>query len=334
MSQKGITVESGKINDYLHHVDLREFGVSRILSCYIGEFDKSSVILDCGTSLLIKNVLKYLRMKKISLSTIKYLITTHHHFDHAGGMWKLYEEIKKHNPDVKIVTNQQTYELLNDYYSHLNRAKSTFGNSIGDMKSIEEKAFKFIEPIKNFGDKPSLFEIIDTFRVQDKKIKLSVIKTPGHTPDHQCPMFINNNNEIDFLFLGEAVGTMYHSSELLTLPTSMPVYFKYKEYMETLTNLKTLNPLIAGFGHFGVVNGKDNVREIILEHESFMKEYRAKIIKYYEEKPDTRYVVEKITPFLLPRTDLWNGKHPILNNVILAIVYGMMIDLGYRKIAE
>ena len=334
MSQEVITVESGKINHYLHHVDLREFGARRILSCYIGEFDDTTVILDCGPSILVKNILRYMKRKDISQSSIKYLITSHHHFDHAGGMWKLYEEIKKHNTDVKIVTNHQTKDLLNDYEYHLNRAKSTFGNNIGEMNPIKEDAFKLIEPTKNIADKPHLFEIIDTFKRNGEEVKLSIIKTPGHTPDHQCPLFINNNNEIDFLFLGEAVGTMYHSTELLTLPTSMPIYFKYKEYMETLENLKKLSPFKAGFGHFGVVNGKDNVREIIVEHESFMKEYRAKIIKYYEEKPETQYVVEKITPFLLPRTDLWNGKHPVLTNVILAIVYGMMLDLGYRKIPE
>jgi len=334
MSQEVITVESGKINNYLHHVDLREFGARRILSCYIGEFDDTTVILDCGPSILVKNILRYMKRKDISQSSIKYLITSHHHFDHAGGMWKLYEEIKKHNTDVKIVTNHQTKDLLNDYEYHLNRAKSTFGNNIGEMNPIKEDAFKLIEPTKNIADKPHLFEIIDTFKRNGEEVKLSILKTPGHTPDHQCPLFINKNNEIDFLFLGEAVGTMYHSTELLTLPTSMPIYFKYKEYMETLENLKKLSPFKAGFGHFGVVNGKDNVREIIVEHESFMKEYRAKIIKYYEERPETRYIVEKITPFLVLRTDLMNGKHPVLTNVILAIVYGMMLDLGYRKIPE
>ena len=333
MSRELITVESKKINEYLHHVDIRGLEVKRILSCYICEFDDNcSVILDCGSSLEVKNLLRYIKRNNIRLSSIKYLITTHHHFDHTGGMWKLYEEIKKHNPNVKIITNHKTKELLNDYEDHLNRAKSTFGNFIGDMKSIEDNAFILIEPTKNFGDKPNLYEIVDIFKVNGEEIKLSILKTPGHTPDHQCPLFINKNNEIEFIFLGEAVGTLYHTTKLLTLPTSMPISFKYKEYMETLENLKILSPLKAGFCHFGVVNGRENVREVILEHESFMKEYRAKIIKYYEEKPETSHVVKNITSFLIQRTDLMSRESPDLKNIILAIVYGMMIDLGYRKI--
>ena len=331
MTQRIITLETGKINDYLHHIDLKEFGTRRILSSFIGEFDDFSVILDSGSSLEVKRLIRYAKKNQISLSSFKYLITTHHHFDHNGGMWKLYEFIKRHNPNVKIITNQKTKELLNDYEYHLNRAKSTFGNNIGEMKPIEKSAFKIIEPTINFGSSPNSIESVDTFSLNGEEIKLSILKTPGHTPDHQCPIFIKDG-EIDFIGFGEAVGTLYHSTKLLTLPTSMPVYFKYLEYMKTLENLKNLAPLKAGFGHFGVVNGKENVRKVILEHESFMKEYRTKIIKYYKEKPETRHIVKNITSFLIERTNFPNGEHPALKNVIIAIVYGMMIDLGYRKV--
>jgi hypothetical protein len=62
-----------------------------------------------------------------------------------------------------------------------------------------------------------------------------------------------------------------------------------------------------------------------------MREFREKIINAYQEKPETRYVYEKLKPFLLPRTDLTGGDHPIMENVILGVIYGMMMDLGYRK---
>lgn len=333
MTQRIITVESGKINDYLHHIDLKEFRSRRILTSFIGQFDDFSVILDSGSSLEVKRLIRYAKKNHIPLSSFKYLITTHHHFDHNGGMWKLYKIIKKYNPHVKIITNQKTKELLNDSEYHLNRAKRTFGNYIGEMKPIENKAFKIIDPTTKFGASPNSIEYVDIFQLNGEEIKLAILQTPGHTPDHQCPLFIKDN-EINFIFFGEAVGTLYHSTKLVTLPTSMPVYFKYKEYMNSLENLKRLRslPLMAGFGHFGVVNGKHNVYEILLEHESFMKEYRAKIIKYYEEKPETRYVVDKILPFLTARTDLLGVEHPVLRNIILAIVYGMLIDLGYRNV--
>jgi len=36
-------------------------------------------------------------------------------------------------------------------------------------------------------------------------------------------------------------------------------------------------------------------------------------------------------PMLIPRTDLSFGPDSIFNGIALGIIYGMMMDLGYRK---
>ncbi|TKJ19365.1 MAG: hypothetical protein CEE43_15760 [Promethearchaeota archaeon Loki_b32] len=328
-----ITLKSGKINDYIHHIDLKAYGKARMLSAFLGEFDDCSILFDCGSSLEIKKLLRNIKKNQIPLSTFKYLITSHHHFDHNGGMWKLYEEIKQHNPNVKILTNKLTKTLLNDYENHLNRGRSTYGNLVGEMKLIEEQAFKIIEPSTCFSSNPNRLDVIETFTAKGSEVKLAILKTPGHTPDHQTPVLIKDNL-IDFIFLGEANGTIYHDSKLLTMPTSMPIYYNHEEYMRTLVNLKQLNPLMAGFGHFGVINGKKNVREILLEHESFMELFKSLIIKYHDEKPETKYIVKKVFPILFPRTDLSVDRNPVFKSVTLAIVYGMMISLGLRSIPK
>ncbi len=330
MVQELITTKSGKVSDYLHQIDVRAYGATRMLSLYLGEFDNCSILFDCGSSLDIRKTLRYLKNQKILLSSIKYLITSHHHFDHNGGLWKLYKEIKKYSQDVKIITNQQTKELLNNYESHLDRARRTYGNLVGEMKPIEDSAFKIIKPNQKFYSDPSNFDIIETFYKNGSEIKLAILRTPGHTPDHQSSILIKNNL-IEFIFLGEAAGTLYHTTKLVTMPVSMPVYYNHKDYMNTIENLKNLHPLNAGFGHFGIVNGEKNIRELILEHESFMKKFRALVIKFYEEKPDTKYIVNKIMPFLTERTDLTVDNSLIFNSIALGIVYGMMMDLGYRK---
>ena len=324
-----ITVESGKINEYIHHVDLREFGTRRVLTCFIAEFDECNIILDCGSSLEVKNLLRYAKKNKIDLSKVKYLVTTHHHFDHTGGMWKLYDEIKKYNPNVKIITNQETKVLLNDFDYHLSRAKRTFGDFIGEMRAIEDKAFKIIEPSTNFNSDPNKLDVFETFTINGIEVKFSILKTPGHTHDHQCPLFIKDG-EIDFIFFGEAVGTLYHSSKLISMPTSMPVYFKYESYMKSIENLKNIYPLKAGMGHFGVINGKENVREFLLDNESFIRDFRNKVIDLYKKKPETKFIVNNIIPIFAKRTDVYSKMHSVFRNIILGVVYGMMMDLGYR----
>ncbi len=330
MVQEVITVNSGKIYDYLDHIDVRAYGKPRMLSVYLIEFDNGSILFDCGSSLDTKKILRYFRNNHVPLDSFRYLVTSHHHFDHNGGMYLLYAKLKKYNPNVKILTNKITMNLLNNYEEHLNRAKRTYGDLIGTMKPIEKNAFKIIEPSKNFSSDVNKLEIIDSFYKNNNEIKLGIFHTPGHTPDHQCP-FLIRNNELEFIFWGEAVGTIYHASKLLTMPTSMPTYFNYNEFMETLANLKKLNPLKAGFGHFGVINGKENVRKILIEHEMFLKKFREEIILAYQEKPETKHVMEKIFPLLTPRTDLNIEGNSIFNGIALGIVYGMMMDLGYRK---
>ncbi|MFX1312319.1 MAG: MBL fold metallo-hydrolase [Promethearchaeota archaeon] len=332
MEDDTITIRSGKINEYLHHIDVKAYNTPRMLSVFLGEFDdNSSILIDCGSSLDIKKCLKYFKKKKIPLSSFKYLITTHHHFDHNGGLWKLYEQIKKHNSNIKILTNQVTKELLNDYKLHLKRGSRTYGNLVGVMNPIEDNAFKIITPSSNFNSDPNKLDCIDTFIINGSELHLVIFKTPGHTPDHQCPALIKDGN-VDFIQYGESVGTIYHSSELITMPTSMPIYYNHIRYMESLENLKKIIPLKAGFGHFGLINGKKNVLKLLLEHESFMNIFREKIIKYYNEKPETRYVLNKIFPLLISRTDLSVHYNPVLSGIALAIVYGMMISLGYRGI--
>ncbi|MBD3193982.1 MAG: MBL fold metallo-hydrolase [Candidatus Lokiarchaeota archaeon] len=331
MVSEPILLKNGKVNDYIYHIDLKEFGKERILSSYVAEFDDESIIMDCGSSLEVNRLLRYLKRQDIPLDTVKYLIPTHHHFDHNGGMWKLYERIKKYNPEAKILTNTHTQDLLNNYETHLTRAKRTFGNFIGEMHPIEEKAFELINPSENFGNSLDQVEIIDTFEKNGEEISLKILKTPGHTPDHQTPLFINKNNEIEFIFLGEAVGTIYHSEELVTMPTSMPVYFNYNDYMNSLSQIESLKAEQAGFCHFGVVNGKKNVAQIINDNKNLMELFKNKIIEFYNEKPETRYVYNKIMPYLTPRTDLVEEDHPIMKNIVLGIVYGMLMDLGFRN---
>jgi glyoxylase-like metal-dependent hydrolase (beta-lactamase superfamily II) len=328
-----ITLKSVKINDYLHHIDVMAYGRPRMLSVFLGEFDDGCILIDCGSSIDIKNGLKYFEKNDIELSSFKYLITTHHHFDHNGGMFKLYEEIKKHNPTVKILTNKLTKELLNDFKLHLQRGMRTYGNLAGEMKPISEDAFQVIEPNQNFNSKTENHEIIENFHIGNSKVMLTIIKTPGHTPDHQCPVLIRDE-KIDFIHYGESVGTIYNESKLLTMPTSMPIYYNHELYMKTLDKLIDFIPLNAGFGHFGYVTGKKNIRELLIEHKSFIKEFREKIIKYYSEKPETKYVLNKVLPFLLTRTDLPMEHSPVLSGISLGIVYGMMTSLGYRKIPE
>ena len=324
MTEEIIIKKSKKINDYLHFFDLGR----NSLSGYIGEFDDCSLCMDVGSSFQVKDVLRYAKKNNIPLSSFKYFIPSHHHYDHNGGLWKIIDIIKEHNSEVKILTNSLTKDFLNNYENHITRAKKAYGRMVGEMHAIEDNNFKII----NISEDPDNLKIIETFMVNECEIELAILKTPGHVPDHECSIFIKDG-EVDFIFLGEAAGFLQHSTKLLTLPVSAPPLYSFKNDMETIKKLKKLKASKVGFAHYGVVVGKDNVEEILTDHEILMKEFRARIIEYHEEKDDTRYICEKVAPFLLSRNNIFTDgsqMSEIALYTVLQGVYGVMIDLGYR----
>ena len=321
MTEEIIIAKPKKINDYLHFFNLG----GGMLSGFITEFDDCYLCMDVGSSFQVKNVLRYAKRNNISLSSFKYFIPSHHHYDHGGGLWKIIDIIKEHNSEVKILTNNQTKDFLNNYDGHFTRAKNAFGPMVGEMRAIEDKNFKII----NVSEDPEDLKIIETFNVNGSEIELAILKTPGHVPDHECPVFIKDG-EVDFIFLGEAAGFLQHNTELLTLPVSAPPLYSFKDDMETIRKLKKLKANMCGFAHYGVVVGEDNVKEILTDHEIFMKEFRARIIEYHEEKDDTRYISEKIAPSLVPRSNIFSKNSEFAQYTALQGVYGVMIDLGYR----
>jgi len=60
--------------------------------------------------------------------------------------------------------------------------------------------------------------------------------------------------------------------------------------------------------------------------------FRQKVIQCCKERPETKCIYDKVLPFLIPRSDLIEGgaENPALLTMGLGLVYGMLLDLGYR----
>ena len=330
-----IFLESGKINDYMHLVDIKQFGRKRVTAIYIAEFEDGVVIIDCGTALDVKKVLRYMKKKNISLSLVKYIIASHHHFDHTGGLWMLYDIIKPHNPKVTIMSSLITMEILANLNQapHFKHAEKTFGGLMGELRDIPRDYFKIIRSDEYFDEKNDFFTPIDIFRTKNYSIQLSAILTPGHAPGHISIIFLKDG-VVDFVYLGEAAGALSNDSKLISVPTSSAPDFNNNDYMNSLKKIIRLRPLSIGYCHFGVVSGAEDVREILNDNESIMTDFRNLIIKYYNEKPETAYVFEKIKHELIYRVNLHDQglfeDNLAFTKLGISIIYGMMMDLGYR----
>jgi hypothetical protein len=54
MENEFITVKSGKLNEYLHHIGIK----TKMLSIFVGEFEHCSILFDSSTSIDYKQGLR------------------------------------------------------------------------------------------------------------------------------------------------------------------------------------------------------------------------------------------------------------------------------------
>ncbi len=137
-------------------------------NCYVVgcSESKKGVIIDPGGS--ADEVLK--KVNKYELD-IEYILLTHAHGDHIGGIIKIKEQLEK-----PIVLHKEDSELLLDSKKNLSNMMS--------IDNIEMEADKCVcdGDILNFGNK-----------------EIEIIHTPGHTPGGMCIKIDN------YIFTGDTL---------------------------------------------------------------------------------------------------------------------------------
>ena len=163
--------------------------------------------------------------------------------------------------------------------------------------------------------------------------RVQLLHAPGHTPDHCSPSVVLNGRTI-FTFAGEALGTIYTNSKILTTPTSMPPNFRYDDYVASMLKLREMKPELIGFCHFGILSG-DDIDFVFNEHLEFMYQFRSGIIEAFNENPSTEHVLARTAYLWKDRIDSEfagiKGSDAFFGNLRLALTYGVMVDLGFRK---
>ncbi len=309
---------AGEFLPHFHHIDLHQFGSPKITSSYVITNDNHTILVDCGTTDNTRRILQYLRKGKISLESIDYFVPSHPHFDHFYGVFKLYPIIAEKNPNVKVLCTQAIADRLNDPVPHLERAKRTYGDLVGETGYLPVQAFEIVKPGAKL-DIPGW-----------PGYMLELVPTPGHEPEHQSPTVWSPEGEAIFCHVGEASGAHFHSTKNITIPTSMPPGFRFDPFMASVEKLIQIRPQNITFCHFGVITGAQDSLVSLQDQKEFLQFFRAKIKELYEKHGATRPVVEGMLPFIEERSDFQQG-NSVINNIILAIVYGMLVDLGFKE---
>lgn len=303
-------------------VDTMQYGVKKLCSSFLYWDGEVCVVIDVGTSDNVQNLLSTIRKLEIPYTAVQGVIVSHYHFDHGGGALKLWRRMQKKNPNFKLYVPQLTHDKLQNAEEHLRGARTTFGDFVGTMKPIPEEAFVIVEM-----DKPIPIKL-------GKENQIFLLHTPGHSPDH-CSPIVRSNGQVEFIYGAEGSGSLFQWEELKSLPSSMPPNFSYNLYMASLEKIIKQDPPALGVCHFGAIKGKEDVREFLQNDKETVTNFRKAIIDAFNENPSTRHVIESTRLLWKDRFDssMENGNlnKAFLENLLLALTYGQMIDLGYRK---
>jgi len=303
-------------------IETMQFDMETITSVFCYSDGSKSLLMDVGTSDNIDAVLQSLARHGIALESLEGVVLSHYHFDHGGGSAELYKRMAGINKKFRIYTNNITKKNLQNAAGHLGGAKTTFGKFIGTMEPVPDEAFCIVEPDDFL---PLQFS-------GGERVKL--LYTPGHTVDHCSPSVILNDRTI-FTFAGEALGTIYTNRKMLSTPTSMPPNFKYDDYISSMKKIRSINPGLIGLCHFGIISGTEDINFLFDDHFKFMTSFRDSIIKAFNENPSTEHVLAGTEYLWEDRIDREfadiKGSELFFGNLRLALTYGVMVDLGFRK---
>jgi len=116
-------------------------------------------IVDTGTGLYYKEVIRDIK-EIVDPTSINQIIITHEHFDHCGGVEKIFE-----------ITDEKTKVIAHiDASDKMERGESTFAKMLGGVMPKMPVDIKLKDG--------------DTIMIGDEAFK--VLHTPGHTPGSMC----------------------------------------------------------------------------------------------------------------------------------------------------
>jgi glyoxylase-like metal-dependent hydrolase (beta-lactamase superfamily II) len=197
--------------------------------------ENKKALIDTGPATSLEAVIKGIHQIGFQPEEIDYIIITHIHLDHSGGVGTLLQ----YTPRAKVIAHPRALRHLMDpsrlVASAIEAQGQDFVTTNGEVLPVPEH--RLIPAIDG-----------DTLDLGDGQI-LTFLHCPGHAPHELCILESRNRGT----FVGDAVGHYLDGTNVM-VPITPPPRFDLDLYIATLKRLMNLHMDRIYFAHSGTSN--------------------------------------------------------------------------------
>ena len=201
-------------------------GFNEFLSAYVLKAKKIALI-DVGPAVSVENLMSGLAELNISPTDVSYVLATHIHIDHAGGIGKAVKQM----PNAMVLVHEKGGPHLVEPA----RLEEDSQRALGDL------ALKYgpLEPVPQ----DRILIAKEGMSLDLGGMEIEVLSTPGHASHHLS--FLDRKE--GRLFVGEAAGVYVGG----TVRPAVAHPFNLEQALTSLDKLIRLNPASLYYCHFG-----------------------------------------------------------------------------------
>ena len=209
-----------------------------------------AAFVDTGTNFGIPRLLEALQALGLSRGAVDWVIPTHVHLDHAGGIGRLMQDL----PAARALVHPRGVRHVVDPSALYEGALEVYGQAEMD------RAYGRLLPV----DAARVVASADGMTVQVGERALECIDTPGHARHHHCVWDTRSHG----WFTGDTFGLSYREHDTtagaMVLPTTTPVQFDPPALRASIERLLTRRPRWMYLTHFGRVGEVERLAQSLL----------------------------------------------------------------------
>ena len=210
-----------------------------------------AAFVDTGTNHSVPRLLAALASAGLAPGAVDFVIATHVHLDHAGGVGLLMQQL----PTAKLVVHPLGAQHLIDPSRLMDSARRVYG--------AEEVARSYGELVGV--DPARVLRSADDMVLDFAGRPLKFLDTPGHARHHHC---IWDERSRGF-FTGDTFGLSYREFDTAAgawiMPTSTPIQFEPEALRRSVQRMLAYTPECMYLTHYGRVTEVPRLADLLLQ---------------------------------------------------------------------